>query len=107
PALPRAGANVVRVGVLPTPAIAHLTGQTGADLGVMLSASHNPMPDNGIKLFSRGVHKPPAAAAAAIERQVTSGDGLSDHRPTGGRIGRVRDLPGAAGDYVDHVLSAL
>jgi phosphoglucosamine mutase len=65
------------------------------------------MPDNGIKLFSRGGHKLPDAVEAAIERQVTSGDGLADHRPTGGGIGRVRDLPGAADDYVDHVLSAL
>jgi phosphoglucosamine mutase len=105
--LASAGAEVLRVGVLPTPAIAHLTGQTGADLGVMLSASHNPMPDNGIKLFSRGGHKLPDAVEAAIERQVTSGDTRADHRPTGGGIGRVRDLPGAADDYVDHVLSAL
>jgi phosphoglucosamine mutase len=105
--LASAGAEVLRVGVLPTPAIAHLTGQTGADLGVMLSASHNPMPDNGIKLFSRGGHKLPDAVEAAIERQVTSADARSDHRPTGGGIGRVRDLPGAADDYVDHVLSAL
>src|SRR5919107_291392 len=52
--LASAGANVVRVGVLPTPAVAYLVGQTNADLGVMLSASHNPMPDNGIKLFAAG-----------------------------------------------------
>ena len=105
--LSSAGAEVLRAGVLPTPAIAHLTGQTGADLGVMISASHNPMPDNGIKLFSRGGHKLPDALEAAIERQVTGGDARSDHRPTGSGIGRVRDLPGAADDYVDHVLSAL
>ena len=105
--LASAGAEVLRVGVLPTPAVAHLTGQTGADLGVMISASHNPMPDNGIKLFSRGGHKLPDAVEAAIERQVTSRDAHPDHRPTGGGIGRVRDLPGATEDYVDHVLSAL
>jgi phosphoglucosamine mutase len=105
--LASAGAEVLRVGVLPTPAVAHLTGQTGADLGVMISASHNPMPDNGIKLFSRGGHKLPDAIEAAIEQQVTGGDGCADHRPTGGGIGRVRDLTGAAQDYIDHVLSAL
>jgi phosphoglucosamine mutase len=98
---------VLRVGVLPTPAVAFLTGQTGADLGVMISASHNPMPDNGIKLFSRGGHKLPDAVEAAIERQVTGREGSSDHRPTGGGVGRVRDLPGAVEDYNDHVLSAL
>ncbi|WP_222269102.1 phosphoglucosamine mutase [Modestobacter marinus] len=104
--LASAGAEVLRVGVLPTPAVAHLTDRTGADLGVMISASHNPMPDNGIKLFSRGGHKLPDAVEAAIERRVASPDG-DDHRPTGGGIGRVRDLPGAAEDYTAHVLSAL
>ncbi|KGH47677.1 MULTISPECIES: phosphoglucosamine mutase [Modestobacter] len=108
--LASAGAEVLRVGVLPTPAIAHLTGRTDADLGVMLSASHNPMPDNGIKLFSRGGHKLPDAVEAAIERRVMGtddGDPRGDHRPTGGGIGRVRDLAGAAEDYTTHVLSAL
>jgi phosphoglucosamine mutase len=104
--LASAGAEVLRVGVLPTPAIAHLTGRTDADLGVMISASHNPMPDNGIKLFSRGGHKLPDAVEAAIERRIAGRDG-EDHRPTGGGIGRVRDLPGAAEDYTAHVLSAL
>ncbi|WP_369130542.1 phosphoglucosamine mutase [Modestobacter roseus] len=104
--LASAGAEVLRVGVLPTPAIAHLTGRTDADLGVMLSASHNPMPDNGIKLFSRGGHKLPDAVEAAIERRVTGAEG-DDHRPTGGGIGRVRELAGAAEDYTAHVLSAL
>jgi phosphoglucosamine mutase len=105
--LASAGAEVLRVGVVPTPAVAFLTGQTGADLGVMISASHNPMPDNGIKLFSRGGHKLPDAVEAAIERQVTGRDGSGDHRPTGGGVGRVRDLSGAVEDYTDHVLSAL
>src|SRR5215213_11308943 len=59
--LASAGADVLRAGVLPTPGLAHLTAETGADLGVMISASHNPMPDNGIKLFSRGGHKLPDA----------------------------------------------
>jgi phosphoglucosamine mutase len=104
--LASAGAEVLRVGVLPTPAIAHLTGRTDADLGVMISASHNPMPDNGIKLFSRGGHKLPDAVEAAIERRVSGRDGV-DHRPTGGGVGRVRDLAGAGEDYTAHVLSAL
>ncbi len=65
----------------------------------MISASHNPMPDNGIKLFSRGGHKLPDAVEAAIERTVVSG-ASAGHRPTGAGIGRVRDLPDAADDYV-------
>ncbi|MCW2633942.1 MAG: glmM [Blastococcus sp.] len=100
------GAEVLRAGVLPTPALAYLTGSTGADLGVMISASHNPMPDNGIKLFSRGGHKLPDAAEAQIENQVVGGSSV-DHRPTGAGIGRVRDLAGALDDYIGHVLSTL
>jgi phosphoglucosamine mutase len=104
--LTSAGADVLRAGVLPTPALAYLTGRTDADLGVMISASHNPMPDNGIKLFSRGGHKLPDKDEAAIERGVTSG--LDDpYRPTGGRIGRVRDLTEAAEDYLQHLQSTL
>jgi phosphoglucosamine mutase len=104
--LASAGAEVLRVGVLPTPAVAFLTAETGADLGVMISASHNPMPDNGIKLFSRGGHKLPDAVEAAIESTVLTGDGTG-HRPAGADIGRVRDLSGGTADYVAHLLSTL
>ena len=103
--LASAGAEVLRVGVLPTPAVAFLTAETGADLGVMISASHNPMPDNGIKLFSRGGHKLPDAVEAAVEASVQAG--TAAHRPTGAGIGRVRDLPGGTADYADHLLSTL
>ncbi|SFD91031.1 phosphoglucosamine mutase [Blastococcus tunisiensis] len=104
--LSSAGAEVLLAGVVPTPALAHLTAETGADLGVMISASHNPMPDNGIKLFSRGGHKLPDAVEAAIERTVLSGnsDGL---RPTGAGIGRVRPLADAAERYARHVLATV
>jgi phosphoglucosamine mutase len=104
--LTSAGAEVLLAGVVPTPALAHLTAETGADLGIMISASHNPMPDNGLKLFSRGGHKLPDALEAAIEHTVVSGsdDGL---RPTGGSIGRVRVMPDAAERYVEHVLSTV
>src|SRR4051812_13893672 len=111
--LTSAGADVLRVGVLPTPALAHLTGRHGADLGVMISASHNPMPDNGIKLFSRGGHKLPDKDEASIEQAVTAPrrrakDLARDpHRPTGAGIGRVRDLPEAAEDYLQHLQSTL
>jgi phosphoglucosamine mutase len=104
--LASAGAEVLRAGVLPTPALAFLTGSTGADLGVMISASHNPMPDNGIKLFSRGGHKLPDAVEAAIEQIVMAGSSV-DHRPTGAGIGRVRDLSDADERYVAHLLGTL
>jgi phosphoglucosamine mutase len=101
--LTSAGADVLRVGVLPTPAVAHLVSELSADLGVMISASHNPMPDNGIKLFAAGGHKLPDAVEDEITARVNSGE---CERPTGARIGRVRDVPEAAGRYVDHLLLA-
>ncbi|MGY1683001.1 phosphoglucosamine mutase [Geodermatophilus sp. SYSU D01176] len=104
--LASAGARVLRAGVLPTPAIAHLTAHTGADLGVMISASHNPMPDNGIKLFSRGGHKLPDVVEAAIEQAVTGGE-TGGPRPTGAEIGRVSDLADAGAVYVEHLLSTV
>ena len=101
--LTSAGADVLQVGVLPTPAIAHLVGAYSADLGVMISASHNPMPDNGIKLFAAGGHKLPDAVEDQIAARVNDTD---VERPTGSRIGRVRDVPEAAEHYVDHLLRA-
>ncbi|RCW46732.1 phosphoglucosamine mutase [Halopolyspora algeriensis] len=100
--LTAAGADVLRVGVMPTPAVAHLVGEMDADLGVVISASHNPMPDNGIKLFAAGGHKLPDAVEDEIaERLWQHGD-----RPTGAGVGRVRDVPDAVQRYVDHLLVA-
>ena len=65
--LTSAGVDVYRVGVLPTPAISYLVANTGADLGVMISASHNAMPDNGIKLFARGGGKLDDSIEALVE----------------------------------------
>src|SRR5262249_18180258 len=101
--LTSAGADVLRAGVLPTPAVAHLVADCGADLGVMLSASHNPMPDNGIKLFARGGHKLPDAVEDEIEARLAE----SWQRPTGAGIGRVRDLPDAVERYAEHLLGAV
>jgi phosphoglucosamine mutase len=84
--LASAGVDVLLLGVLPTPAVAHLTGSLGADLGVMLSASHNPMPDNGIKFLARGGHKLDDAIEIAIERRISE----PWERPTGADVGRVR-----------------
>jgi phosphoglucosamine mutase len=103
--LSAAGADVRRVGVLPTPAVAFLTARLGADLGVMISASHNAMPDNGIKLFASGGHKLPDAVEDEIEahtaRPVQSGE-----RPTGLDIGRITDEPDALALYLGHLLAA-
>ncbi len=102
--LTSAGANVVRVGVLPTPAVAYLTGVLSADIGVMLSASHNPMPDNGIKLFAAGGHKIPDDVEDEIERLITEGTKI---RPTGAGVGRVTDLADGEDRYVRHLLTSL
>ncbi|MFI5935682.1 phosphoglucosamine mutase [Actinoplanes sp. NPDC051494] len=103
--LTSAGANVVRVGVLPTPAVAYLVGQAQADLGVMLSASHNPMPDNGIKLFAPGGLKLPDELEQKIEAAVADGHGLVG-RPTGAGVGRVHDLLDGAEHYIKHLIAA-
>lgn len=101
--LTAAGADAIRVGVLPTPAVAFLTDRLGADFGIMLSASHNPMPDNGIKLFAAGGHKLDDAAEDAIEARLASGP----PRPTGSGVGRVSDHHIGGGEYVEHLLSTL
>jgi phosphoglucosamine mutase len=103
--LSAAGADVRRVGVLPTPAVAFLTARLGADLGVMISASHNAMPDNGIKLFASGGHKLPDAVEDEIEAHAAR-PVQSSERPTGHDIGRVTDEPDALALYLDHLLAA-
>ena len=103
--LASAGATVLRLDVVPTPAVAYLTAQTSADLGVMLSASHNPMPDNGIKLFAAGGHKLPDEIEDQIEALV-SGAGAGWERPTGAGIGRVHDLIDGAEHYLEHLVAA-
>jgi phosphoglucosamine mutase len=101
--LASAGVDVYRVGVLPTPAIAHLVAARGADLGVMISASHNAMPDNGIKLFARGGGKLDDAVEAAIEKRM----GEPWERPTGRGVGRVFNDEKASAQYVDHLLASV
>ncbi|MFF7383510.1 phosphoglucosamine mutase [Streptomyces griseoluteus] len=106
--LASAGVDVLRVGVLPTPAVAHLTGALGADLGVMLSASHNAMPDNGVKFFARGGHKLADELEGRIEAVYESHrHGEPWERPTGAGVGRVRDYEAGFETYVTHLLSAL
>ncbi|MEU9032075.1 phosphoglucosamine mutase [Streptomyces sp. NPDC048383] len=106
--LASAGVDVLRVGVLPTPAVAYLTGALGADLGVMLSASHNAMPDNGIKFFARGGHK----LADDLEDRIESvyeehRTGAPWDRPTGSGVGRVSDYTEGFDKYVAHLIGVL
>ncbi len=101
--LTSAGINVYRVGVLPTPAIAFLVAESKADLGVMISASHNPMPDNGIKLFSRGGGKLDDVIEARIEARM----GEEWLRPTGRGVGRVINDESAKERYLQHLLASV
>ncbi|MEV6249028.1 phosphoglucosamine mutase [Streptomyces sp. NPDC051742] len=106
--LASAGVDVLRVGVLPTPAVAHLTGVLGADLGVMLSASHNAMPDNGIKFFARGGHKLADDLEDRIEAVYEEHrTGAPWERPTGSGVGRVRDYNEGFDTYVAHLIAVL
>jgi phosphoglucosamine mutase len=101
--LASAGLDVVRLGVLPTPGVAFLTADSDADLGVMLSASHNPMPDNGIKFFARGGNKLDDALENAIEsrmREVWA-------RPTGAGVGRVTEDGARVEAYIAHLVNSL
>ena len=97
------GVDALRVGVLPTPAVAYLTAVYNADFGVMISASHNPMPDNGIKIFGPGGHKLDDDTEDRIEELVAQGPGV---RPVGAAIGRVRNAPDALDRYLDHIAAA-
>ena len=101
--LTSAGVDVYRVGVLPTPAIAYLVAESGADLGVMISASHNPAPDNGIKLFARGGEKLADSLEAAIEARM----GEPWQRPTGAHVGRVIEDASAREKYIAHLLKSV
>ena len=97
--LASAGVDVLRLGVLPTPGVAHLTGALGADLGVMISASHNPMPDNGIKFLARGGVKLDDDVERVIEQRLRE----PWDRPTGAAVGRISDHPEAVAQYAAHL----
>ncbi|MFD0775237.1 phosphoglucosamine mutase, partial [Streptomonospora algeriensis] len=99
-----AGVDVVRLGVLPTPAVAYLTAELDADFGVMLSASHNPAPDNGIKFFGRGGQKLPDAVEDEIEAALKE----PSEGAVGASVGRVTDAVGDSAErYIRHVLGTI
>lgn len=100
--LASAGVDVVLLGVLPTPAVAFLTGDLGADLGVVISASHNAMPDNGIKIFQAGGRKLDDALEDEIEARMAHPGPL----PTGEGVGRISRAVDADRRYLDHLLVA-
>jgi len=101
--LASAGVDVIRLGVLPTPGLAYLVTELGADFGVMLSASHNPMPDNGIKFFSSSGIKLPDE----VEDQIEADLGAVWQRPTGADVGRVTDQPELVERYIAHLVDSL
>ncbi|QEW02175.1 phosphoglucosamine mutase [Microbacterium lushaniae] len=101
--LASSGVDVLDAGVLPTPAAAFLIGDIDADFGVMVSASHNPAPDNGIKIFARGGVKLPDVVEQRIEAAL-DGDML---QPTGAGVGRIRRFADAEDRYVVHLLGSL
>ena len=101
--LTSAGVDVHRVGVLPTPAIAYLVKESNADLGVMISASHNPMPDNGIKFFAKGGDK----LADIVEAQIESRLGEPWDRPVGLNVGRIVQDESAKERYIKYLLSTI
>lgn len=101
--LSASGVDVKDAGTLPTPAAAFLVGDLGADFGVMISASHNPAPDNGIKFLARGGKKLDDSLEDAIEACLQ----MEPPRPTGGAVGRVSRFADAEDRYVIHLLQTL
>jgi len=101
-----AGMDVMRLGVIPTPAVAFLTADLSAELGVVLSASHNPAPDNGIKLIGRGGFKLPDATEHEIEARLAH-PGTAPAGPPAGGFGRVTGSTDAAERYLSHLLGTL
>jgi phosphoglucosamine mutase len=101
--LASSGVDVLDAGVIPTPAAAFLVADSGADFGVMVSASHNPAPDNGIKFFAAGGQKLPDEVEDRIESMLDS-ERLT---PTGADVGRIRRFADAEDRYVMHLLGAL
>jgi phosphoglucosamine mutase len=101
--LASAGVDVIDVGILPTPAVAFLTDLMGADLGVMLSASHNAMPDNGIKFFARGGVKLDDSIEDAIEAHLD----IVGELPTGAGVGRIRSEHDLVEKYLHHLNASI
>ncbi|PPF88759.1 phosphoglucosamine mutase [Subtercola sp. Z020] len=97
------GVDVFDAGVIPTPAAAYLVADLGADFGCMISASHNPAPDNGIKFFARGGKKLDDEIEEAIEAAL----GEPFLVPLGGDVGRIRRFADAEDRYVVHLLGTL
>ncbi|MDR0950693.1 MAG: phosphoglucosamine mutase [Candidatus Ancillula sp.] len=102
--LASAGVDVIDIGILPTPGIAYLTSILGVELGVVISASHNPMPDNGIKFFSSSGFKLDDAVEDEIEARLEE----PWARPTGAGVGRIiYDNEAVIKTYVDHLVSSI
>ena len=101
--LASSGVDVLDAGVIPTPATAFLIADHDADFGVMVSASHNPAPDNGIKIFARGGTKLPDIVEQRIERALE----WERLQPTGAGVGRIRRFADAEDRYVLHLLGSL
>ncbi|HWM33662.1 MAG TPA: phosphoglucosamine mutase [Pseudolysinimonas sp.] len=101
--LASSGVDVLDAGVIPTPAAAYLVGAVSADFGVMVSASHNPAPDNGIKFFAVGGRKLPDEVEDRIEAALAE----PKLTPTGGEVGRIRRFADAEDRYILHLLGAL
>ena len=101
--LASSGVDVLDAGVIPTPAAAFLVDDIGADFGVMISASHNPAPDNGIKFFAFGGTKLPDDVEDRIEAAMSDPQLM----PVGGDVGRIRRFADAEDRYVLHLLGAL
>ena len=98
------GFDVIDAGIIPTPGVAYLTSVLNVEMGAVISASHNPMPDNGIKFFARGGFKLPDTKEDEIEAVL----GQDWDRPTGAGVGRIsHDIAAPTNLYIDHLVSTI
>ena len=104
--LTAAGTSVLLAGVLPTPAIAFLTRKWQAQAGIVISASHNPAQDNGVKIFSATGFKLPDELEANIEHVVLD-DQVNISRPTGSAIGKITPAADASEEYAEHLIQSI
>ena len=101
------GVNIDFVGVLPTPGVCYLTRKLKADAGIMISASHNPVKDNGIKIFSQNGYKLPDSVEEELEQLMEKKDELLKHQVPGDDLGRFKYVEDDMRIYLDYLTSTV
>ena len=102
-----AGGKALLAGVVPTPAVAYLTRKLGAQAGAVISASHNPFPDNGIKFFAGTGYKLPDEVEDKLEELIREAEASDMNRPVGEKVGTIVQAHDLINDYIDHLIQTV